>query len=296
MTVLEPPAAPQRTAGPEARTPARRPARMRPGWSLILSVAVLVFFAIAALTPALLATHDPFVVEFARALQAPSWAHWFGTDESGRDLYSRVVFGTRESLLIGVGAAALALILAIVLGSTAALAGRFTSTVVDRFIEIVFAFPLLLLALLVVTILGPGAMTGVIAIGLSTAPGYARMVRGQVLSAKNAGYVEAARALGHTRWRILRQHILPNAMRPLIAIFTMAIGQSIVWASGLAFLGLGVAPPSPEWGALLDAGRPYVLQAGWLTFIPGLVILVLALAATITGKHIQHRLENGEGQ
>lgn len=307
MTVLDPPAAPHRPAGaatppagpaapgPAAPRPARRTTRTRPSWGLVLSLAVLAFFAIAALLPALLATHDPFAVEFAHALQPPSLAHWFGTDESGRDLYSRVVFGTRESLLIGVGAAALALILAVVLGSIAALAGRFTSAVVDRFIEIVFAFPLLLLALLVVTILGPSAMTGVIAIGLSTAPGYARMVRGQVLSAKNAGYVEAARALGHTRWRILRQHILPNAMRPLVAIFTMAIGQSIVWASGLAFLGLGVAPPSPEWGALLDAGRSYVLQAGWLTFIPGLVILVLALAATVTGKHIQHRLENGDG-
>lgn len=303
MTVLDPPAVGSgRPGGPApgpASTPAsaapRRAPRRRPSWSLILSIAVLAFFAIAAILPSLLATHDPFAVELTRALRPPSWQHWFGTDESGRDLYSRVVHGTRESLLIGVGAAALALVLAIALGGLAALAGRFTSTVVDRFIEIVFAFPLLLLALLVVAILGPSAMTGVLAIGLSTAPGYARMVRGQILSAKNAGYVEAARALGHTRARIIGRHILPNAMRPLVAIFTMAIGQSIVWASGLAFLGLGVPPPSPEWGALLDAGRPYVLQAGWLTFIPGLVILVLALAATITGKHIQNRLENGEG-
>ena len=119
------------------------------------------------------------------------------------------------------------------------------------------------------------------------------MVRGQILSAKNAGYVEAARALGHGWWRILGRHVLPNAIRPLVAVFTMAIGQSIVWASGLSFLGLGVAPPSSEWGALLDAGRASILQAPWLTFIPGLVILVLALTATTIGSHIQNSLEKG---
>jgi peptide/nickel transport system permease protein len=134
----------------------------------------------------------------------------------------------------------------------------------------------------------------VIAVGLGSAPGYARMVRGQILSSKNSGYVEAARALGHSRFTIFHQHILPNALRPLIAIFTMGVGQSIVWASGMAFIGLGVAPPSSEWGALLDAGRAYITQASWLVVLPGLVIVVLALAATTLGKHIQNSLEKGE--
>jgi peptide/nickel transport system permease protein len=182
---------------------------------------------------------------------------------------------------------------ALVLGSIAALGDRVTSAVVNRLIEVVFAFPNLLLALLLVSILGPSPWTQVVAVGVSTAPGYARMVRGQIISAKNAGYVEAARALGHGWWRILGRHVLPNAIRPLVAVFTMAIGQSIVWASGLSFLGLGVAPPSSEWGALLDAGRSSILQAPWLTFIPGLVILVLALTATTIGKHIQNSLEKG---
>lgn len=279
-------AAPQATA---AKTPGRR---VSPG--LVVSIVFAAFFALAALAPSLLATADPTAQNFADALRPPSLGHWFGTDESGRDLYSRVVYGTRESLLIGIGAAGIALVAALILGSVAALGDRFTSAIVNRGIEVVFAFPILLMALLLVSILGASAWTQVIAVGVSTAPGYARMVRGQILSAKNAGYVEAARALGHTRGRILTRHVLPNAIRPLAAVFTMAIGQSIVWASGLAFLGLGVAPPSSEWGALLDAGRAYILQAPWLTFVPGLVILILALTATSLGKHIQNRLEKGE--
>lgn len=272
-----------------ARTAWRLP--VRPG--LAVASAALVLFAAWAIVPGVLSPYAPTAQHFEHALEPPSLQFWFGTDEVGRDLFSRVVFGTRESLLIGAGAASLALVLAIVLGSLAALGGRLVSVIIGRFIEVAFAFPILLFALLLVAILGPSAATLILAVGLSTAPGYARMVRGQILSAKNAGYVEAARALGHSRGRIIRQHILPNAMRPLIALFTMSIGQSIVWASGLSFLGLGVAPPSSEWGALLDAGRAYLLQAGWLTVIPGLVILVLALAATTAGQAIQQHLEKG---
>ncbi|MBZ4487711.1 ABC transporter permease [Microbacterium sp. cx-55] len=274
-----------------ARAPRRR---IRIDLGATASVLVLVFFVVAAVAPALLATHSPTAQDFAHALQPPSLQFWFGTDEGGRDLYSRVVFGSRESLAIGVGAAGLAMVIALVLGTLAALGDRVTAAIVNRVLEVVFAFPTLLFSLLLVAILGPSAGTAILAVGVSTAPGYARMVRGQILSERNAGYVEAARALGHGRWRITRQHILPNAMRPLIAIFTMSIGQSIVWASGLAFLGLGVAPPSSEWGALLDAGRAYLLQAPWLTVIPGLVILVLALTATTVGRFIQNRLETGE--
>jgi len=282
------------TAVASTKTAAPRRTRIRVAPGLVVAVVFAALFAIAAVVPQILATTAPTAQDFTAALRPPSFEHWFGTDESGRDLYSRVIHGTRESLLIGIGAAGIALVAALVLGSLAALGDRFTSAIVNRGIEVVFAFPILLLALLLVSILGASAWTQVIAVGVSTAPGYARMVRGQILAAKNAGYVEAARALGHSRGRVLTRHVLPNAVRPLVAVFTMAIGQSIVWASGLAFLGLGVAPPSSEWGALLDAGRAYILQAPWLTFVPGLVILVLALTATSLGKHIQNSLEKGE--
>lgn len=262
--------------------------------ALVASIIAAVVFLAAAFVPGALAPYPPTALALDGALEGPSLAHWFGTDQIGRDLLSRVIHGTRESLLIGFGAAGIALIAAVVLGSLAALGGRVVSAIVSRVIEVVFAFPILLLALLLVSILGPSAWTQVVAVGVSTAPGYARMVRGQILSAKNAGYVEAARALGHGPWRILGNHVLPNAIRPLVAVFAMALGQSIVWASGLSFLGLGVAPPSSEWGALLDAGRAFILQAPWLTFVPGLVIVVFALAATTIGTRIQRNLEKGQ--
>lgn len=263
-------------------------------WGLYAAGALVVLLAVAAIAPQLLATHGPYALDYPAALQAPSWAHWFGTDESGRDLYSRIVYGARESLLIGLGAAGVGIVLALVLGSLAALAIKPAAVVVDRFVEVMFAFPALLLALLLIAIAGPSAATEIFAVGLGTAPGYARMIRGQILAAKNSGYVEAATALGHSRGRIIRAHILPNALRPLVAVFALSVGQSIVWASSLSFLGLGVAPPSSEWGALLDAGRAYITQAGWLVVVPGLVIVAVALAATTIGRHLQLHLEKGE--
>lgn len=281
------------TAARSIATEAPRTRRARPPLGLVASVAALGIFSIAAFAPSVLATHDPLALDYAQALTPPSSDHWFGTDESGRDLYSRVVFGTRESLAIGLGATGLGLVLAILLGSAAAMGVRPVSRTVDRVIEILFAFPTLLLALLLVTILGSSPATVIIAVGVGSAPGYARMVRGQILASKSSGYVEAARALGHSGGLIFRQHILPNAFRPLIALFTMSVGQSIVWASAMAFIGLGVAPPSSEWGALLDAGRSYITQAGWLIVIPGLVIAALALTATTLGKYIQQHFEKG---
>jgi peptide/nickel transport system permease protein len=279
-----------RTAPAQARPNrlARRP------WGLYVAGLLVVLLALAAIAPQLLATHDPYALDYAHALRGPSWANWFGTDESGRDLYSRVVFGARESLLIGLGAAGVGIVLALLLGSLAALAVKPAAVVVDRFVEIMFTFPALLLALLLIAIAGPSAVTEIFAVGLGTAPGYARMIRGQIRGSKNSGYVEAATALGHSRARIIRAHILPNALRPLVAVFALSVGQSIVWASSLSFLGLGVAPPASEWGALLDAGRGYITQAGWLEVVPGLVIVAVALAATTVGRHLQSYLEKGE--
>jgi peptide/nickel transport system permease protein len=283
------------TAPPPGPPPgAARAARRRPPPALAIAVLFLGLVLLALLVPGLLATHGPTALDYTAALRPPSPAHWFGTDESGRDLYSRVVFGARPSLVIGLGAAGLALVLAVVLGGLAALGSRLVAGVVGRVIEVVFAFPTLLLALLLVAVLGPSALTQVVAVGVGTSPGYARMVRAQILSVKGAGYVEAAVALGHPARRILLRQVLPNAFRPLIAVFTLAVGQSIVWASSLAFLGLGVAPPASEWGALLDAGRQYVVRAPWLIVVPGAVIVVLALAATVVGRHVQAALEKGD--
>jgi peptide/nickel transport system permease protein len=256
-----------------------------------VAIVLVAGFAAAAAAPWLLQTHSPFRTDLYATLQPPSLAHLFGTDQSGRDVFSRVVQGTFQSLSIGLGATALSLSLALLLGVSAGLGGRLVDGAINRFLEVMFAFPNLFLALLFVTIFEATTTTLIVAVGVGTAPGYARMIRGQFLAVKHATYVEAATALGHSRWRIIRRHIFPNAMRPLVVMITLGLGQSIVWASGLAFLGLGVAPPSPEWGALLDAGRNYVVTAWWLEVMPGLAIIVFALSVTMIGRFLQQRLE-----
>jgi peptide/nickel transport system permease protein len=292
------------SARPGRRTPAVGPDRagapralaawLRGRWGLVAALAVVLFLLVATVAPGVLATHDAYALNLGQALQAPSPSHLFGTDEQGRDLYSRVVHGTGQSLAIGLGAAGLSILFAVLLGTAAALGPRWLAAVASRLIEIQFAFPTLLLALLVVAVTGPSAVAQVVAVAIGSAPGYARMVRAQVLQAAGSGYVEAALTLGHSRWSILRRHVLPNAVRPLVAIIAMSVGQSIVWASSLAFLGLGVSPPAPEWGALLDAGRRYVVHAPWLTVIPGLVIVGVAVASTTIGHHLRLALEKGE--
>jgi peptide/nickel transport system permease protein len=259
--------------------------------SVALSAIFVTLILLAAIVPSILATTTATQIDLNNALAAPSWDHLFGTDEAGRDLFSRVVYGTRLSLGIGLGATALAMGLAIVFGFIAALSGGVVDTLITRILEVFFAFPTLLAALLVVAVFGPSVTTSIVAVGISSMPGYARMVRGQVLSVKQSGYIEAANALGHSHWKVLSQHLFPNAMRPLVAVVTLGIGQSIVWASSLAFLGLGVPPPNPEWGALLDSGRNYITTHWWLAILPGLVIVIFVVSVTTLGRAVQQRLE-----
>ncbi len=282
---------------PNLATERREP--ILPAWirempvGVILASLVLIFFVLAVLVPSLLASDSPTQTNLAATLQGPSIHHIFGTDASGRDMWSRVIHGAHLSLLIGLGATALSMIIAVVLGVGAGLAGGWIDAAINRVLEVVFAFPVLLLALLLVAVMGPSVKTEIIAVGIGNAPGYARMIRGQVMAVKDAGYVEAARALGHPYAKIVRRHIFPNAMRPLVVTITLGVGQAIVWASGMAFIGLGVAPPSPEWGALLDAGRDFLTQAWWLEIFPGLAIVMVALSITTVGRYLQQRLEGG---
>jgi peptide/nickel transport system permease protein len=266
-----------------------RARRVSPG--IVLAWLVVAFLVISVAWPGLIARDAPLAVDPANPLQGPSLSHLFGTDQSGRDVFSRVVYGARESLSIGIAATAVGLAIAIVLGFAAGLAGRWADAVISRFLEVLFAFPSLLLALLFVAMFGAGVGSLIIAVGIGSAPGYARMIRGQVIAVRNAPYIEAARVLGHPPLRIMASSIFPNAMRPLLVLGTLGIGQSIVWASALSFLGLGAAPPAPEWGATLAAGRDFIGSAWWLEFFPGAVIVATALAATAIGRHLQRRLE-----
>lgn len=262
---------------------------LRPG--PLLAVSFLLLVIVAALVPQLFAHSDPLAIVPRDAFHPPSWAHWFGTDQSGRDIFSRVIYGTRQSLFIGLAATAIAMSIAIVLGLLGGLGGARVDHGVGWLLEVLFAFPSLVLALLFVAIFGSGIGPLIIATGLGGAPGYARMVRGQVLAVRNAGYIESAKALGHPPLRIITRQLLPNAMRPLIVTLTMGVGQAIVWASALSFLGLGARPPAPEWGTMLSMGRDFIANAWWLTFFPGLFIVLTTLSTTVAGRYLQQRLE-----
>jgi peptide/nickel transport system permease protein len=250
------------------------------------------FLVVSAVAPQFLAPGDPLAIDPLSAFQPPNGAHAFGTDESGRDLYTRVVHGTQYSLVIGVAATAIGLGLGVVLGTLAGMLGRVVDFTVNRFLEVLFAFPGLLLALLFIVIFGPGVATATIAVGLSTAPGYARIIRAQLITVRSAAFVEAATALGRSRWQILWRHILPNTLAPLFVLATLGIGQAIVWAATLSYLGLGAEPPTAEWGAMLSAGRTYITSAWWMSFFPGLFIVLTAVTATVLGRSIDRRMRH----
>jgi ABC-type glutathione transport system ATPase component/ABC-type dipeptide/oligopeptide/nickel transport system permease subunit len=262
-----------------------------PGLSIgeLLALAFAVFLAVAAFAPSLLAPGDPLAIDPRAAFTPPSPGHWLGTDESGRDVYTRLVHGAASSLLIGVAATAIGLALGLVLGLVAGLAGRAADAVVGRVLEVLFAFPSLLLALLVIVVAGPGPLPATIAVGLSTAPGYARIIRGQVLRIRGSGFVETARLLGHSPLRVVVRSVLPNLASELLMLATLGVGQAVVWASTLSFLGLGAQPPAPEWGAMLNAGRTYIQTAWWLTVMPGLAIVGTIITATVLGRRLAAR-------
>lgn len=293
MTTLAPPAP---VAAPEA-APAPQPVRRRRDLTgtvgLVAAGAVVGVVLLAALVPDLLAPQDPLEISLSESFAPPSAEHLFGTDQSGRDVFSRVIHGARQSLVIGIGATALGLLGALVLGLLGGLGGRVTDGAVTRIIEVLYAFPGILLALILIAVYGNSALTQMVAVGLATMPGYARMVRSQVLAVRGSAYVEAARALGHPSPRILLRTLLPNAFRPLTVLITLGIGQAIVWAAALGFLGMGVQPPTAEWGAMLNAGRTYIQQAWWMDFFPGITIVLFTLSLTVLGRHLQRATDAG---
>lgn len=239
-----------------------------------------------------LAPYDPLAVHPADALQPPSWQHLFGTDDSGRDVFSRVIAGTRASVLIGVCATICGLLLGTVLGI---IAGGSTSRALapvryfaDRLIETLFAFPGLLLLLLLVAVRGNDPATLIAALALGVAPGFARLLRGEVRRLLGAGFVEAARVCGEKPAALWLRYILPQAFKPVLPLAGLGVAHAVIAAAGLGFLGLGAPPPSPEWGALINAGRPYLMQAWWLTFFPGLVITALGVALALLAADSKH--------
>ncbi|MBB3428947.1 MULTISPECIES: ABC transporter permease [Rhizobium] len=275
----------------------RRIMRRRPIWlsfGLLVPFVFVIVLGVAVWAPQWLSSFDPEAVDPNAILLPPDAGHWFGTDELGRDLFSRVVHGTSQSLTIGIGATLIASIGGIVLGTTAALAPRPISRLLLRIIDILLAFPEMLLALLVIAVLGRGPANTLLAVGLASIAGYARLIRSQVLQIKLSGYVEHAVALGEHPWTIVSRHIVPNAIRPLLILATIGVGSSVLSASALSFLGLGVVPPEAEWGALLANGRNFLDIAPWTSLLPATVVALSVISITLLGRRLQTLLATGD--
>ncbi|MCM3884784.1 ABC transporter permease [Frankia sp. R82] len=272
-------------AGRRTATRARRPPRV----GLVLSGLVLLVLVAAALAPGLFTGRSAIDTDTVDALRGPSGTHWFGTDQLGRDVYSRVVHGAGRSLWIGLAATALGVGGGAVLGLTAALGGRIADAVLMRVADVLLALPPLLLALLVITVLGNGTLNLAVAVALSNVPGYARVVRSEALVVRRSGYVEAAVGLGLRRRLLIGRHILPNTLGPLLVVATVGFGTTMIAVSGLSFLGFGTAPPTPEWGLMLSEGRNYLSTAWWAGVFPGAAITATVIAVNVVGRFAQAR-------
>ncbi|MFE4690184.1 ABC transporter permease [Streptomyces sp. NPDC056749] len=257
--------------------------------TVLLSGALLVVILLVAVAPGLFTGVSPAAIDPLAALQGPSSAHWLGTDQLGRDLFTRILYGARPSLLLGFGSTVIAVAGGAVIGLAAALGGRATDQLLMRLADILLALPALLLALLVVTVLGSGTVNVMTAIGIAFVPGYARLVRAEAVVVRRSGYVESAVALGLPRRQIVLRHVLPNALAPVLTLATVGFGTALISASGLSFLGLGPAAPSPEWGALLSAGRDFLQTAWWIGVFPGAAVTTTVIAVNVVGRFAQQR-------
>ncbi|MGW6129089.1 ABC transporter permease [Cellulomonas sp. NPDC055163] len=290
-TVVEtpPPAAPAATADRSA-APARLLRWLGAHGLLVLAVAVVVLVLAWAVLPGVFTSHDPIAVDPAGKLAPPSADHWFGTDQLGRDLYSRVVHGARASLSGAAIAVAVGVVVGALLGALAGWFGGFLDSAIGRAIDVLLSIPGFLFAITIVVLLGFGIVQAAVAVGLTLTATFARLVRAEVLKARTSTYVEAATTSGASTFDILRRHVLPNSIASTLALVTVQFGIAIIWIASLSFLGLGAQPPDPEWGRLVADGRSYIATRGWLTLWPGLTVVAVVLAT----NHISHHLSRGD--
>ncbi|MFJ5672019.1 ABC transporter permease [Bacillus safensis] len=258
--------------------------------AVIGSVIVFLFLILAIFAP-FIAPYGINEQSLGERFSAPSAAHWFGTDDFGRDIFSRVVHGARISLWVGFFSVLGSVILGTLLGLIAGYGGRVLDAVISRLFDILLAFPSILLAIAIVSILGPSLQNALIAIAIINVPTFGRLVRSKVLSIKQEEYVLAAKAVGMSHRRIVLRHILPNSMVPVIVQATLAIGTAIIEAAALGFLGLGAQAPSPEWGKMLADARPYLVQAPWTLFFPGIAIMLTVLGFNLMGDGLRDTLD-----
>ncbi|MGB9098539.1 ABC transporter permease [Erwinia sp.] len=259
--------------------------------SAVIGAVIVIFFVLLALLAPLLAPFDPIKADFMAVRKAPSALHWLGTDELGRDLLSRLIWGARTSLLAGCISVVIAILIGVPLGLIAGYWQGMWDGVISRFIEALLACPFLILAIALGAFLGPSLGNAMIAIGLSAMPIFARLTRGQVIAIRNEEYIEGARAIGlPDRWIVLR-YVLPNVMSPILVQATLAIASAIITEASLSFLGLGQQPPNPSWGAMLNTAKGFLEQAPWMSIFPGLAIFLIVQGFNLLGDGLRDALD-----
>jgi len=263
--------------------------RLRPG--LLLAGVFVALLLLDAVVPQWLAPHDPLEASARLAFQAPSNVYWLGTDENGRDVLSRLIYGVRSSLFMGLAATALGLAWGTLLGLIAGLGPRWLDGALMRGIDVLLSFPDLLLALVIITFFGQGTANLILAIGIAGVPRYARLVRAQTLNVRNAGYVESAVTLGQSHLAVVLRHILPNAFKPVLILATIGVGGAITAGAALSFLGFGAPPPAPEWGGMMSIGRSFLANAPWLVAWPALIITLTVVSISAIGRELLRRSE-----
>src|SRR5262245_5615204 len=294
MTDVALPTLPDDVAGP-AISPARRALRRlvrRKG--AMFGLAVILLFVLLAIFAPLVAIHDPTAQSWTAVRKAPSWLHVFGTDDVGRDILARIIFGARASLLAGLISVAIALSIGVPLGLLAGYVGGFLDSVISRMTDAMLAIPFLILAVALAAFLGPSLRNAMIAIGVSTTPIFVRLTRGQVMAVKTEDYVEAARAVGNPPWRVVLVHILPNILPPLLVQASLSIAAAIIAEAALSFLGLGQQPPAPSWGSMLNAAQRFLVSAPWMAIWPGVAIFLTVLSFNLLGDGLRDAFDPRE--
>ena len=265
--------------------------RLRKQKNAIVGLGIILFFILVGLLAPLLAPGHWDGQNLAVCLQPPSAQHWFGTDDLGRDVLTRVMYGARISLWVGFFAVAGSIVLGSILGLLAGYFGKWTDTLISRLFDIMLAFPSILLAIAIVTILGPSLVNALIAIAIIKIPTYGRLIRSKVLSIKEEEYIAAAKVIGMGHARIIIWHILPNSVAPIIVQGTLGVAQAVLEAAALGFLGLGAQPPQPEWGKMIADSRQYITTAYWTVLFPGLAIMLTVLGFNMFGDGLRDALD-----
>ncbi len=258
---------------------------------VVFGMIILVLFLVVALFGPLIAPHDPNDQNLREILEKPSAKHVLGTDFMGRDTASRLIYGARMSLMVGVVALGIASIIGIITGMLAGYFGGWVNAVIMRIVDALMSFPMILLALLLAGLLGGGLRNVMIALGIALIPGYARLMCGQVMAIRENDYVMAGKSMGAGNWRLMLRHVLPNAFPPLIVLITIQIGAAILAEAGLSYLGIGISPPTASWGAMVNDGFDYLLTNPLLSFVPGLAIMLVVFAFNMVGDGLRDALD-----